>query len=114
MIKIEQKTIPVVWQIDTSYTLPDITGQVRWNGRMKCFEVDTSRPYDIPNTNNWQRIDNTIQLQSNPEWEEIYKWAKEKMSEERRIKELADKYPAVKDLQEKLKLVLKLVDNEAQ
>jgi len=110
VIKIQHNSMPIVWQIDTSYNLPSCTGQVRWNGQMKCFEVDNTTNN---NFSGWQRIDNTVQLQSSAEWEEIRLWAKKKIDEERRIEELAKQYPAVKDAKEKLDIIVKLVqDND--
>ena len=99
--------MPLVWQIDRSYNLPNITGQVRWNGATKSFEVDTSSYSG--DVGNWQRIDNTVELQSNHEWEAIFKWAKEKMAEEERIAKLVKEYAAIKDAKEKLDILMALV-----
>lgn len=61
----------------------------------------------------WYKIDNTVELQNDPQIAEVIQWAKKKMQFERKIEELASKYPAVKDAKEKLDIVIKLVqDNE--
>jgi hypothetical protein len=105
VIKIQSSTPPIVWQIDNSYNLPSITGQVRWNGSSKCFEVSD-------NYNGWMRIDNTIQLTNDPQTSEVLEWAQKKMEYERKLEKLIDKYPAVKDAKEKLDIIMKLVQND--
>ena len=89
MIRISQSRQPIVWQIDNRYNLPGVTGQVRWNGNTKEFEVN-----DMYGT--WQRIDPNIELQSNPDIELILQWAKEKIKQETKLKELIEKNPSVK------------------
>ena len=104
MIRIEQSNTPIVWQINTSYRLPSITGQVRWNGNSREFEV--ADPH-----NGWHRIDPTVQLESPNNIAEVIEWARKKMQEEHRIEELAKQYPAVKDAKEKLDIIVKLVQD---
>jgi len=50
MIKIKSYTQPIVWQVDNRYLLPAQSGQVRWNGNNKEFEVCDN------NSGNWYRI----------------------------------------------------------
>lgn len=107
MIKIESTTYPIVWQVDRDYTLPATSGQVRWNGIHKCFEV-----CDNNNDGTWYKINNIIELRSDPQIGEILDWAKKKMLDERKIEELAKQYPAVKDAKEKLDILVKLVQDE--
>jgi len=110
MIKIQQSSYPLVWQIDNSYSLPSTTGQVRWNGQQKCFEVcDNGNSYN----GGWVRIDNTIQLSSDPQVQSVLEWAKKKMAEDEKIEQLAKEYPAVKDAREKLDIIVKLVQDES-
>jgi hypothetical protein len=105
VIKIQSSTTPIVWQIDNSYNLPHITGQVRWNGSSKCFEVDDSY-------SGWMRIDNTVQLTNDPQLSEVLTWAQKKMEYERKLEKLIDQYPAVKDAKEKLDIIMKLVQDD--
>ena len=107
MIKIESTTYPIVWQVDRDYTLPAASGQVRWNGSIKQFEV-----CDNQNNGMWYKIDNTVELRSDPELADVMRWAKKKMQEDQRIEELAKQYPAVKDAKEKLDIIVKLVQDE--
>ena len=104
MIKIESTTYPLVWQVDRDYTLPATSGQVRWNGLSKCFEV-----CDNNNDGRWYKINNTIELRSDPQIGEVLEWAKKKMVEDERIEKLAKEYPAVKDAKEKLDIIVKIV-----
>jgi hypothetical protein len=110
MIKIQQSSYPVVWQIDNSYSLPSTTGQVRWNGATKCFEVcdNNNSSYN----GGWMRIDNTVQLSSDPQLQTVLEWAKKKMAEEQNINQLVDKYPSLKAAKEHFDIVLKLVEND--
>ena len=111
MIKIQQGSYPLVWQTDNSYSLPSITGQVRWNGATKCFEVcdNNNSSYN----GGWIRIDNTVQLTSDSQIQSVIEWAKKKMIEDEKIEKLAKEYPAVKDAKEKLDIIIKLVQDES-
>ncbi len=106
MIKIQQTSQPILWQVSREYMLPATSGPVRWNGSSKQFEV-----CDNNNDGMWYRIDNTIELNSDPELADIMRWAKKKMQEEQRIEQLAKEYPAVKDAKEKLDIIVKLVQD---
>jgi len=107
VIKIESTTYPLVWQVDREYTLPATSGQVRWNGNNKCFEV-----CDNNNDGKWYKINNIIELRSDPQIGEVLEWAKKKMEYDRKLEKLVSQYPAVKDAKEKLDIILKLVENE--
>ncbi len=104
MIKIESTTYPLVWQVDRDYTLPSTSGQVRWNGNNKCFEV-----CDNQNNGMWYKIHNVIELRSDPQIGEVLEWAKKRMEFEKKVEQLAKEYPAVKDAKEKLDIIVKLV-----
>lgn len=106
MIRITSKTNPVVWQIDNSYLLPATSGQVRWNGYKKEFEVCDN------NNGHWYRITPEIELRSDPELAEVLEWAKKRMEYDRKLEKLAKEYPAVKDAKEKLEIILKLVEHD--
>lgn len=108
MIKIQTYNYPIVYQVDRSYSLPGITGQVRWNGNTKCFEV-----CDNTVSGSWIRIDNTVELSSDGQISDIINWAKKKMAEDEKIEKLAKEYPAVRDAKEKLDIIVKLVQDES-
>jgi NADH:ubiquinone oxidoreductase subunit E len=108
-IKVHPEHNPVVVQREQTYNVPTVTGQVRWNGQNRCFEVCDNAPY----SSIWHRIDNTIELQVALDWESTFIWARTKMLEEQKIEELIKKYPAVKDAKEKLDIILKLVQDES-
>lgn len=106
MIRIVSNTQPIVWQIDKQYLLPAQSGQVRWNGNSKEFEVCDN------GSGSWYRINPEVELRSGPELLEVIEWAKKKMIEEKKIEKLAQQYTAVKDAKEKLELVMRLVQDE--
>lgn len=105
MIRIQTSNTPIVWQINTSYRLPSISGHVRWNGNNREFEVAD------PN-GSWHRIDPTVELESTAQLAEVIDWARNKMEFEKKLDKLASQYPAVKDAKEKLELVMKLVQDD--
>ena len=105
MIRIQSSNPPIVWQINTSYRLPSISGHVRWNGNNREFEVAD------PN-GSWHRIDPTVELESTAQLAEVVEWARKKMEFEKKLEKLAKEYPAVKDAKEKLELIMKLVEDE--
>ena len=105
MIKIHSHTQPIVWQIDKQYLLPAQSGQVRWNGHTKEFEVCDNQ------SGNWYRINPEIELRSDPELSEVLQWAKKRMEFEKKVEKLASQYPAVKDAKEKLEIIIKLVED---
>ena len=92
--------------MDRQYLLPAQSGQVRWNGNTKEFEVCDNQ------SGNWYRINPEIELGCDSELADVIQWAKRKMVEEKKIEELAKQYPAVKDAKEKLDIVVKLVQDE--
>lgn len=103
MIKLSihsNRTVPF-YQVDSTYYTTSNTGAVQWNGAAKCFEVST--------VSGWSRIDNTVILQMSSEFEEMMTWVKEKMQEEQKLKQLSDKYPAIKSAKEHLDTVIALV-----
>lgn len=89
-----------------------LVGQVRYNGSSQNFEV-----YD---GSSWLMMANsypTVELA--PEVQSVLNWARMKMAEEARIRELASKYPtvadaleAVKQAEEQVRVVAALVDTE--
>ena len=80
-------------------------GMVRYNSNMQQFEINDG--------NSWLTIAGVNPfIGLTPTAESAIDWAITKMAEEQRMSELAKKYPAVKDLQEKLDMVLALVKEE--
>ena len=108
MIKITSYTQPIVWQVDKQYLLPAQSGQVRWNGNNKEFEVCDN------NSGHWYRINPEIELRNDPQLGEVLEWAKKKMLYEQKLEKLAKEYPAVKDAKEKLDIIMKLVQDEIE
>jgi len=106
VIRIKSYTTPIVWQVDNQYLLPAQSGQVRWNGHTKEFEVCDN------NSGNWYRISPEIELKNDPQLAEVIDWAKKRMEYDRKLEKLMREYPAVKDAKEKLDIILKLVENE--
>jgi len=106
MIKIHSKHKPIVWQVDREYLLPAQSGQVRWNGNYKQFEVCDN------NSGGWYKIDNSVELSCDEQTKDVLEWAKKKMIEDKRIEKLAKEYPAVRDAKEQLDIVIKLVQEE--
>jgi hypothetical protein len=106
VIKITSQSQPIVWQVDRQYLLPAQSGQVRWNGHTKEFEVCDNQ------NGNWYRINSEIELRNDPELVDVLAWAKKKMHYEHKLEKLMREYPAVKDAKEKLDIILKLVEDE--
>jgi hypothetical protein len=89
-----------------------LVGQMRYNGSSQCIEV-----YD---GNSWLMMNSaypTVELTG--EVQAILNWAREKIHEENRIKELAAKHPSVADAleaveqtKEQVRIVAALVDVE--
>lgn len=88
-----------------------LIGQVRYNGSSQNLEVYDGNSWLIMNS-----MYPTVEL--SPEVQSIINWARMKMAEELRIKELAAKHPtvadaleAVKKAEEQVRVVAALVDN---
>lgn len=99
-------TPPLFYQQSIDYTLPPYTGVVQWNGAVKRLEVSTGT--------GWTALDTNIRITTSHEVEEVLKWARKKMIEEQQLLAMADKYPAVSDLKEKLDIVMTLLKDEVK
>ena len=80
-------------------------GMMRWNPNTSTIEVNDG--------NSWVSMGigyATVEL--NPDAESLLEWARKKRDEELRIKALADQHPGIKDLQEKLDMMLALVKEQ--
>ena len=104
MIKIQSSSPPVVYQTDYSWQLPGFTGDVRWNGQYKRFEVSDGA--------NWIAIDNTVHVSTDSNVSEALTWAREKMQEERELDKLAKEYPALENARKQLEMIKVLVKSE--
>lgn len=76
-------------------------GAVRWNHSLNCLEADAGTY--------WIQVGTNLHLSLDQESKEAIQWAKEKMKKEREIETLAEQYPMVKDLKEKLDIMVALV-----
>ena len=80
-------------------------GMVRYNGSSQNFEVyDGSSWVSMYGTATTVTLDYDVQ--------NILNWARDKMLEDQRLKELAQKHPGIRDLQEKLDVMIALVQQQ--
>jgi hypothetical protein len=80
-------------------------GMVRYNGNTQNFEV-----YDGSTWMTMYSSAATVTLDYDVQ--NILNWAKDKMAEDLRLKELAQKHPGIADLQEKLEVMIALVQQQ--
>lgn len=111
MIKVQfTGSQPNMYQLDRSYNLPGITGQVRWNGSSKCFEVCDNNNGNYSATGGWIRIDPTVEFTtSGPDVWEMHRWIEEKKQEERELKALRNKYPTLDEAYKHFTFIKELV-----
>jgi len=101
---------PNMYQLDRSYNLPGVTGQVRWNGNNKCFEVCDNNNGNYSASGGWMKIDNTIEMStSGPDIWEMHRWIEEKKREEAELKELRNKYPTLDEAYKHFAFIKELV-----
>ena len=79
-------------------------GIVRFN-----INSNTLEAYD---GNSWRDITTSVTISINHEYEKVLKWAKEEMIRQQRIKELAKKHEIIADLQDKLDVMVSLLQEE--
>jgi len=80
-------------------------GLVRYNGNSSNFEV-----YDGSTWMTMYSSAATVTLDYDVQ--NILNWAKDKMTEDLRLKELAQKHPGIADLQQKLEIMIALVQQQ--
>jgi len=80
-------------------------GLVRYNGNTQNFEV-----YDGSSWMAMYSVAATVTLDYDVQT--ILNWAREKMQEDLRLKELSQRHPGIRDLQEKLEVMLALVQQQ--
>lgn len=78
-------------------TSQPMAGMLRMNPNMNRMEV-----YD---GTNWLEYGSTVNLDLSEQAKETLRWAYGKMSEERQLKELMDRHPGLKDLNDKLEMM---------
>jgi hypothetical protein len=62
--------------------------------------------------NMWVTLGGQASIGLTPEAVEILDWAKAKKAQEARIEELADEHPGIRDLKEKLDIMIALVEKD--
>jgi len=80
-------------------------GMVRYNGNSQNLEI-----YDGSSWMTMYSSAATITLDYDVQT--ILNWARDKMQEDLRLKELAQRHPGIRDLQEKLEVMLALVQQQ--
>lgn len=108
MIRTTVNGYPIIYQNDNTYSMPNHTGTVQWNGNIKKFQVSTG--------SGWFDIDNNISYNVDQRILPVIDWAEKKMREERELEEKAKNNPTLaallnqrKDIEEKIKTVEILV-----
>lgn len=91
------------------YISPGSTGagMVRWSSTMQCFEINDGSV--------WLQMamaHPTIELSSDTQ--AVLNWARDKRDEELKLKSLMESHPGVRDLKEKLDIMVALVKKENQ
>ena len=90
MIKTTFYGYPLIYQNDNTYSLPNHTGAVQWNGNAKKFQVSSGSI--------WYDIDNTVHFNVDNRLQPIIEWAEKKMNEEKQLVEKAKNNPTLADL----------------
>jgi hypothetical protein len=108
MIRTTINGYPIIYQNDNTYSMPNYTGTVQWNGIVKKFQVSTG--------SGWHDIDNNVSYNVDQRILPIIDWAEKKMREEKELEEKAKNNPTLaallnqrKDIEEKIKTVEILV-----
>ena len=80
-------------------------GMVRYNGNSQNLEI-----YD---GSSWMAMySSAANVSMDYEVQTILNWAKQKMQEDQRLKELAEKHPGIEDLRQKLAVMVALVQQQ--
>jgi len=83
---------------------PDVSGMVRWNIVQSRMEV-----YD---GHSWVTLGSSATVGLTPEATGILDWARKKMQEEEQIEKLVATHPGIRDLKDKLDVMIALVRKE--
>lgn len=90
-------------------TSTPVAGMIRWNNNVNggCTEV-----YD---GNGWQQIANgSANVDLSEHTKEILVWAEKKMAEERKLEELMERHPGLRELHDKLEMMKILCQEESE
>ena len=104
------KGITVIGNINSDpYISPGTTGagMIRWNPNMNCMEVNDGAVWK-------QFIWSNPMIELSEEVLDILDWAKQKRAKEIEIETLANQYPAVAELKDKLDIILQLVKDHKE
>jgi len=83
-----------------NYTGRELDGDVRMNdGNLEVYSGGS-----------WMNIRASVDIQMTPENQEVLQWARKKMAEEQKLKELCEKYPGLKRAKEKYETIKALVE----
>ena len=82
------------YSTDISYDQNEKVGAVRWDPYQSAF-LHYSGSY-------WNKIESNMTVTLLPSTVEVLEWATKKMNEEKMIKEYSEKYPAVRDIKERM------------
>lgn len=111
MIRTTVNGYPIIYQNDNTYSMPNYTGTVQWNGNIKKFQVSTG--------SGWHDIDNNISYNVDQRILPIIDWAEKKMREEQELKTLSltnatikDLLNTLKDTENKIQIVKELIKSE--
>lgn len=90
------------------YVSPGATGagMVRYNGNLQQLEVNDGAV--------WLQLGQTSTIGLSHEAEQAVQWAQRQLKREQELAELAKQHPGIKDLQEKLEIMIALVKQEQQ
>lgn len=76
-------------------------GMVRYNIHLSCLEVTDGM--------NWHQYRPRATVELSPEAQNALSWASAKMQEERRLEDLMSQHPGLRDLHERFRVMLALV-----
>ena len=91
------------------YISPGSTGAgiVKWNSNMQCFEINDGSV--------WLQMSMAMPtIEITQEVQLVINWARQKMVEDARLRELINQHPGIQDLKEKLDIMVALVKKENQ
>lgn len=108
MIRTIVNGYPIIYQNDNTYSMPNYTGTVQWNGNVKKFQVSTG--------SGWSDIENNVTYNVDQRILPVIDWVEKKIREEIELEEKAKNNPTLaallnqrKDIEEKIKTVEILV-----
>jgi hypothetical protein len=86
----------------SNYTGRELDGDVRMNnGNLEVYSGGC-----------WMAINSSVDIQLPDGTQNVLQWARKKMAEEQKLKELCEKYPGLKQAKEKYEIIKALVEND--